>query len=330
MVMLKFQHMQHVPMYPGGPPMPFDQPVMQALFMMVGETLCLPVWLWSRQKAADNSASSSDDDSRPKGPVWVFIVPCCCDLVATALVCAGLAYIAVSIAQICRGTIVVFVCGLSAIFLGRRQLRFHLVGVACVTFGILVVAFSAFRDKGLTSSDATKPGNQLGTGILLCIFAQIFQASMFVYEEKIMKQYVVQPLQVVAMEGLWGVSISVAVLSALTGLGVVDTRGAIHQIQNSTTLFYSTIGSMVAVALFNFAGATVTQRSSATARTTIKISSTICIWIVELAAGWNKFSFGQLVGFVFVALGTLLYNRIIVLPILESPDEMALVKREGK
>ena len=80
---------------------------------------------------------------------------------------------------------------------------------------------------------------------------------------------------------------------------------------------------------FNFAGATVTQRSSAVARSTIKISSTILIWVVELAMGWNSFSFMQLAGFILVALGTLLYNRIITLPWLASPSECERLSKQS-
>ena len=43
MLFAKFQHMQHVPMYPGGPAEPFYHPWLQAGFMMVEERLCSTV-----------------------------------------------------------------------------------------------------------------------------------------------------------------------------------------------------------------------------------------------------------------------------------------------
>merc|ERR1719231_1333687 len=120
------------------------------------------------------------------------------------------------------------------------------------------------------------------------------------------------------MEGLYGVFVSAAILVCLQSFGHADTLGALHQIKSSPMLLWSVIGSMLAVALFNFAGATVTQKSSAVARTTIKISSTITIWMAELAFGWNTFSMLQLGGFVFVATGTIIYNGIVVVPFLEG------------
>eukprot|EP00747_Dinoflagellata_sp_TGD_P148923 gnl/TRDRNA2_/TRDRNA2_176967_c1_seq3.p1 gnl/TRDRNA2_/TRDRNA2_176967_c1~~gnl/TRDRNA2_/TRDRNA2_176967_c1_seq3.p1 ORF type:complete len:365 (+),score=55.30 gnl/TRDRNA2_/TRDRNA2_176967_c1_seq3:64-1158(+) len=311
MLLLKFQHMQKVPMGPGLPPAHFDHPWLQAGLMMVGELLCLPVYLLTRTPA--------DAVASERVPKYIFLVPCCCDLVATALLCMGLALIAVSVAQMCRGTIVIFVCAMSVIFLGRRQHGFHLVGVALVVVGIVLVALSTFFDP--TSGTVSSSTETIITGISLVVGAQVFQASMFVYEEKIMSQYIVQPLQVVGMEGLFGVIISLVLLSILHVFGVENTPGAFYQMRQSPALAISIFASMLAVAVFNFSGATVTQKSSAVARTTIKISSTILIWVVELTLGWNKFSYFQLFGFILVACGTLLYNRIVIVNFLEPPEE---------
>merc|ERR1719401_580988 len=135
------------------------------------------------------------------------------------------------------------------------------------------------------------------------------------------------PLQVVGMEGLFGVFISLSLLACLHVTGHANTPGAIHQIRSSPMLLASIIGSMFAVAFFNFAGATVTQKSSAVARTTIKISSTIFIWIAELYFGWNTFSPLQFVGFVMVAVGTVVYNRIFAIPYLDSPEMEGLCSK---
>lgn len=313
MLLLKFQHMQQVPMEHGGPPTQFNHPWHQALFMMIGELLCLPVYFLSRTHGEAERARTV--------PKWIFLVPCLCDLIATALLCMGLALIAVSVAQMCRGTIVVFVCAMSVIFLGRRQHGYHIMGVSLVLFGVVLVSVSAMLDP-IRSSHASGWGG-MAAGIACCVFAQFFQACMFVYEEKIMAQYgsCVQPLRVVGMEGLYGVACGVLLLAALQPLDYANTPGAVYQMRQSPPLCLAILGSMCAVALVNFAGATVTQRSSAVARTTIKISSTICIWIAELAMGWNTFRLLQLLGFINVAAGTLLYNRIVTVKALEPASE---------
>jgi drug/metabolite transporter (DMT)-like permease len=308
MVMLKFQHMQLAPMTPGGEPEHFNHPWLQAGLMMAGEFLCLLVYFCTR--------SAEDALTFTQTPKWIFLLPCCCDLVATALLCMGLALVAVSVAQMCRGTVIIFVCAMSYVFLGRRQKPHQLIGVGLVVVGVALVALAALQQHSGKGSVFTSSSSLLA-GISLCVFAQVFQASMFVYEEKIMSQYTVAPLQVVGMEGLFGVFISALILACLQPLGHANTPGAFHQMKSSPVLLASVFGSMIAVAIFNFAGATVTQKSSAVARTTIKISSTITIWLAELAFGWNTFSHLQLAGFVFVAAGTVIYNGIVELPFIE-------------
>lgn len=322
MLMLKFQHMQLAPMTPGGEPEHFDHPWLQAGFMMVGEFLCLIAYFCTR--------SAQDVEVFRKTPKWIFIVPTCCDLVATALLCMGLAFVAVSVAQMCRGTVIIFVCVMSYLFLNRSQKPHQLTGVALVLLGVILVSLAALhQSQNSSGSSNSGAGRNLVTGILLCVVAQVFQASMFVYEEKIMSSYQgVAPMQVVGMEGACGIMISIVLLTCMQLTGHENTFGAIHQIRSSPALGMSIVGSAVAVALFNFAGATVTKMSSSVARTTIKISSTITIWIAELAFGWNTFSPLQLVGFIFVALGTVIYNRILVLPCFDRAEEEALIAKK--
>lgn len=315
-LLMKHQHMQQSPMTAGGEPEHFSHPFLQASFMMVGECLCLLVYLATRDRAEVEASSAV--------PKWIFLVPCCCDWLATALICMGYALIAVSVAQMCRGAVVIFTCLLSVVFLGRRQHGFHMLGVAMVVLGITLVSMSALMSGGAQSSGVL-------LGIALCVFAQIFQASMYVYEEKIMAQYAVQPLQVVGWEGAFGMVIGAAVLTVLYPMGYANTPGAFHQMSVNRVLTLSVTASVFAVAVFNFAGATVTKRSSAVARSTIKISSTIIIWMVELYMGWNTFSYLQFLGFIFVACGTLVYNKIIAVPFLTPDEELtALVANPEK
>merc|ERR1719160_2266114 len=89
---------------------------------------------------------------------------------------------------------------------------------------------------------------------------------------------------------------------------------------HSSPLFFAIVASIFSIAFFNFAGVTVTQRASAVARSTIDVSRTILIWAVELALGWNHFNSLQLAGFIMLAIGTMLYNRLIVLPFLDAAD----------
>merc|ERR1719316_1246292 len=119
------------------------------------------------------------------------------------------------------------------------------------------------------------------------------------------------------MEGTFGIIFGVILLGFLNVMKYENTGGAIYQISHSTPLLVAVVGSIFSIAFFNFSGVTVTQQASAVARSTIDVSRTIIIWAFELAMGWNSFNFLQLAGFVGVAVGAMLYNRLIVISFLE-------------
>merc|ERR1719316_1988326 len=108
-------------------------------------------------------------------------------------------------------------------------------------------------------------------------------------------------------------------------MNVESTPAAIYQMSHSHPLLAAIVGSIFSIAFFNFSGVTVTQQASAVARSTIDVSRTIIIWGFELAMGWNSFNFLQLAGFIGVALGAMLYNRLIVISFLEPPEEATLL-----
>lgn len=325
-LLMKFMVIQEVPAGEGLPPEGFDHPYFQTLLMMIGECLCLLAYYLSTGR--EELAKAQDV------PLGVFGVACSLDWTATTLVNMAYVFIAASVVQMTRGAIVIFTCLFSVLFLGRRQYHYHIAGVTLVFIGITLVSLSAllrspadseaFAAQGLSASWAP------ALGICLCIVAQVFQASMLVYEEKILSQYVVSPLRVVGMEGLCGFLLGIVLLVGLNAGGVESTPRAVYQMSHSPVLFMAVVGSIFSIAIFNFTGVTVTQRASAVSRSTIDVSRTILIWAVELALGWNRFSPLQLVGFVAVAVGTLLYNRLLTLPFLEPPAEAQALGEEDR
>merc|ERR1719382_2284271 len=125
------------------------------------------------------------------------------------------------------------------------------------------------------------------------------------------------------MEGMFGILFGVLLLSCLNYTGVESTPEALYQMHHSVPLTIAVVGSICSIAFFNFSGVTVTQQASAVARSTIDVSRTILIWAVELAVGWNSFNMLQLGGFVILACGTMIYNRLLVVPFLEPAEESA-------
>jgi uncharacterized membrane protein len=302
--------MQKVPTGPGAQAEGFDQPYFQTLLMMVGEFLCLIAYY------AKGRDTNLNFDEVPKS---IFAVACLFDWTATTLVNMAYMCIPASVVQMTRGAIVIFTCILSVTFLGRRQYKYHIVGVGFVALGITLVSLSTFFNPshGVSKTSEVAAYTKI-FGISLCLGAQIFQASMLVYEEKIMSRYTVPPLLVVGMEGSFGILFGLMLLGFLNAMQIESTPGAIYQISHSSPLLIAVVGSIFSIAFFNFSGVTVTQKASAVARSTIDVSRTIIIWAVELFLGWNSFNYLQLSGFVVLALGTMIYNRLIVFNILDD------------
>eukprot|EP00747_Dinoflagellata_sp_TGD_P181653 gnl/TRDRNA2_/TRDRNA2_35563_c0_seq1.p1 gnl/TRDRNA2_/TRDRNA2_35563_c0~~gnl/TRDRNA2_/TRDRNA2_35563_c0_seq1.p1 ORF type:complete len:357 (+),score=71.08 gnl/TRDRNA2_/TRDRNA2_35563_c0_seq1:47-1117(+) len=313
-LLMKFMVKTEVAKGPGKDKDGFDHPYFQTLLMMIGEWLCLLVYMLMSKK----------DDARTEHvPKHIFGVACLFDWTATTLVNMAYACIAASVVQMTRGAIVIFTCLLSVVFLKRKQHAYHVVGVCLVFVGITLVSLSALMNKD--KDDDTKP-RKIVLGIMLCLAAQVFQASMIVYEEKIMSQYPVPPLYVVGMEGTFGIFIGIILLCILNPAKVESTSEAFYQINHSGPLLTACIASIFSIAFFNYSGVTVTQQASAIARSTIDVSRTVLIWVFELIVGWNHFNVLQLVGFFILALGTMLYNRLIVFEALEPhPETKAMV-----
>jgi len=322
-LLMKGMVMAKTPLAMGGKAVGFDHPYFQSLLMMFGEFLCLIAYWFTTPK--------KDQEKTADAPKYIFAVACLCDWIATTLVNMAYVMIPASIVQMTRGAIVIFTCLLSVGFLGRRQYRCHIVGVVLVFIGITLVSLSAFTGGSAMSNAEGASGTMRLVGILMCVGAQIFQAFMIVWEERIMSKYPCPPLQVVGMEGFFGIIFGIILLVFLNIFHVEDSFGAMYQMRHNSTLMVMVIGSIFSIAFFNFSGVTVTQQASATARSTIDVSRTIIIWVVELICRWNTFSSLELVGFIVLAAGTLVYNRLITFKVLEPPDESkAMLAEESK
>lgn len=315
-LLMKFMVMQQVPTSFGAKGVGFDHPYFQSLLMMIGEFLCLIAYYLSTSKKEVEKSKAV--------PNYIFMVACLLDWTATTLVNMAYVIIPASIVQMTRGSIVIFTCILSVTFLGRRQLRSHIAGVVLVFLGISLVSLSAFFNPAAASEQGPSASMKM-FGLSLCIIAQVFQAFMLVWEEKIMSKYTVQPLQVVGMEGTFGFLFGIVLLVFLNRFHIESSSEAIYQMTHSVPLAAAVFGSIFSVAFFNFAGVSVTQQASATARSTIDVSRTILIWGIELALRWNTFNMLELCGFVVLAAGTLIYNRLIVIPGLEEKEALPIL-----
>jgi drug/metabolite transporter (DMT)-like permease len=307
-LLMKFLVMQVASPSAGAGPRPFDYPFFQTMLMMLGELMCLGAYFHSHVPQKTENSNF---------PMWIMALPVTCDWTATTLVNAAYVILPASTIQMCRGCIVIFTCLFSVVFLGRRQQAFHYVGVALVALGITIVSLQAlFEPSGPGPMKQMAP--YIGIGLVLA--AQLFQATMLVVEEKFLGKYNVPPLQMVGLEGLFGSILGVFILFSLQQIGMESSTEALYMMQSSKAVQFGCVASMFSIAFFNWSGVTVTQTASAVARSTIDVSRTALIWAVELFMLWNTFSWLQLVGFVVLIAGTLIYNELVTIPCLKPHE----------
>ena len=117
--------------------------------------------------------------------------------------------------------------------------------------------------------------------------------------------------------------------------GVIeDTAIAFQQMGNNGVVLGCCIGTIFTIAFFNYFGVATTKYASAPQRSTVDTSRTVLIWIffltVPIKGAEEKFKWLQLIGFILLIFGTLVYNEILVIPFLgfNQWTKAAIAKRE--
>ncbi|CAL1704208.1 unnamed protein product [Somion occarium] len=334
----------------------YEQPIWQTLQMFLGEMLCfLPViltWLNAKRRTPavhlpqteeDIDEDLDDEPSRPgsssaakdfpdAGPQhlrgWKCLLlwfPAVCDLTGTTLMNVGLLYTPVSIYQMTRGALVLFVGTLSVIFLRRRLWLYQWVSLITVMAGVSLVGYSGSLIKDpireetnallalsrALSDNHAAPSVPLPEpieepqvtkvliGVFFVLFAQVFTATQLVVEEKIMARYTVSPDIAVGLEGFFGF---ITILLALPFISIsplsnpsspqyspfFDLPRGWAQMIYTPTVLWSGVAIAISISLFNWFGLSVTRRLSATARSLTDTCRTLSIWLVSLGLGWEK------------------------------------------
>ncbi|KAK9478722.1 hypothetical protein V1514DRAFT_367496 [Lipomyces japonicus] len=254
-------------------------------------------------------------------------IPALCDICGTTLMNVGLFFTPVSIYQMTRGALVLFVGLFSVFFLNRRLAIHQWTALGAVVLGIFIVGLSGTiyapnTDAGNESEPSRGPNSflQVAIGVFVIALAQIFTATQFVYEEHLLRDYHLDSIRVVGWEGIFGFLLTFVIMIAsyvFVGKsesgrsGYFDIPTGFSQIFANRLILISSLLIMISISSFNFFGVSVTQRLSATSRSTIDTCRTIAIWVISISLGWEQFRVLQLFGFVLVVYGTLLFNGVI-------------------
>ncbi|XP_055326910.1 solute carrier family 35 member F6 [Sitodiplosis mosellana] len=303
----------------------FKHPFVQACAMFLGEFLCLltfkAVYFTLRRKRD----GSEDENTLTKGTrefnAFTLYIPAICDMVGTSLMYIGLNLTFASSFQMFRGAVIIFVALLSVAFLQRRLVAREWIGIFVIVLGLAMVGAA---DMLVSTDDSKHSRNDIITGDLLILTAQIITAVQMVYEEKFVAGLDIPALQAVGYEGLFGFATLGALLvpfyyikvgppfSDNTTGSLENVFDALYQIKNSWQILVSILGTVVSIAFFNYAGISVTKEISATTRMVLDSVRTLVIWVFSMVIGWQVFQPLTLCGFVFLLFGMCLYNNILI------------------
>jgi len=183
----------------------------------------------------------------------------------------------------------------------------------------------------------------LGDALIAC--AQIIVSLQMVYEEKVLTDYDIAPLQAVGWEGFWGfwgMSICLVIFYFIPvqqaawsydptpPYHLEDSIDGFIQLGNNPLLLVAIMGTIFSIAFFNYAGQTVTKELSATTRMVLDSVRTLVIWAFSISIGWQKFQYLQAIGFVVLLTGMSLYNDLLIMPAIRNYMEKKKARQLGQ
>jgi len=167
---------------------------------------------------------------------------------------------------------------------------------------------------------------------MLLLVSQLFAGTMFIVEEKLLCDYYLDPFQIVGTEGMWGVFYYIMLLPIMQHITCNHDAGGLQSLCNygyfenssyafaqmgaNVSIIFMSLGIIVSIAAFNSFGIATTKYASAAQRSTIDTSRTLLIWLLSCLLGLETFHWQTIPGFIFLVIGTLMYNEIMVVPFL--------------
>jgi len=322
----------------------FHKPWFQTDTMFMGMTLSLVAYLILGKK--DRAELNQKEN---EGPNWKLYfsgaIPALCDLSATSLMNVQLLYINASVWQMLRGSMVIFSSIFCAFILKRAHFPYMwwaILGVVCAltVVGTAAVCSTGAGKEGVSESRAL-------SAIFLTVVAQLIQASQLVFEDFLLHDHDTHPLQLVGLKGLWGFILCTTIcfpivqnVKSQEGNGVhEDLFDTFECLKNDPLLLIFVCLYVLFILFYNVGGMLVTNVFSAVYRTILEGLRTLCIWSVQLilyyslrnteygknntsvGEQWTRWSWMQLAGFSLLFTCSLMYNKIVRLPVFTYPDD---------
>lgn len=280
--------------------------------------------------------------------VLLVSMPAFFDILATGLCSMGFLYIPASVWQLLRGAEMIFAAIFAIVFLKRKLMAFHWLGLMFCVAGIILVGLasvwgeSSSNGSGSSSSDSSQPGRGTLTllfGMSLALAGQLVQAAQVIAEEWLLTDMDLPEMQIIGFEGVWGAVMMLIVafplfyvLPGQDGGKFEDEFDAMTMLQNSNPLLSALLVFAFSCTTYNMAGICVTGALSAVHRVMLEAFRTCIVWAFGLTVHycydpdskfgevWTPYSLLEVGGFVCLILGQAIYGVMIRIPGLKYPE----------
>ena len=295
----------------------------------------------NKEKEENEEEINNENKKKPPFKFYQSLPSIIFDFFGSSLAFFGLALLPGSICQMLRGALLIFTYILSVIFIKNVHNKNHYFGMFLTIIGLIIVGLA----EGLKKKNDLK---SIIFGICLTVIGQFFTALQFVYEENLTKKYECKITKIIGFQGIFGILLMIIVLPILDSINcgngksdfvrnvcTKDENGiwslenfkfAMKQLKNSKKLIWLSLLYAIGDLGYNLTGITIGKEATSTARAIAENMKIILIWAFFLfpfnpIQYREKFNWIQLIGYLVLLFGNLIYHEIIVLFKYDSNDE---------
>ena len=262
---------------------------------------------------------------------------------ATFVANLGLLYVTVSVFQLMKCTVIVFVAMLKVFGWNDRFHGYMWIGIGFNMLAALMVGATSLVDADTQANNAEHQHPVFG--VLMVVLSCAIQAVQYVFEEKLMDDGdSAPPLVVVGMEGVWGFLLTTFVVYPVAYFVPGSDLGsnerfddAYEMLRNSGLAQVIVMIYLLVILGYNVFAVSVTYLLNSIWHAILDNFRPITVWAADLmlfyfltqgqfGERWTIWSWLQLAGMTTLLLGTAVYNGTLRLPgfVYMEPVEPAI------
>lgn len=257
------------------------------------------------------------------------------NVLATGSACMGLLHLPVSVWQMLGGAMLIFAVFFSSACVGRCMQFTHWIGIAVCTLGVVLISRATILQAATHDAKI-----QAACGIALILLGQACQALRMVLERWILRRECLPDHHRIGWEGAWGLLLMLGLVGPLLYAAPGSDNGHKEDLVDTGVMLANShrLQAIVSTCLFscvlyNIAGIGVTGSLSSLQRLVLEASRSLLVWIVTMIVhyridpqssfgeAWTQHSPLQLLGFVLLLVGQVIYADLFRTPRAQDPCE---------